>query len=323
MMTKRGANSVNWSLRLGLGGALLVLVTVASVVASTPFSVAKALSSPTTTVVTNPTATATVPGAVSGKVSIDHASRGCGFTLPAPVPNKTTRQVSKATRAPSPGHCTVLEIGDSIGNDLGWGIQRHVSPTSGVTFVQRDRSSSGLSNFQFYDWPNQLGSLLRQYHPQLVLVCLGADDEQGMTINGSAVAFGSPGWKRNYLAEVRSIVHQATTSGAYVLWVGLPNMASPTFAQGIETINALFEQGVTSQMNATYVSMWSLFSNPQGGYSSSAKVNGAESALRDSDGIHLSFVGEEVAATYMLREMALIYHVTLTPTMPSVVSSWS
>ena len=44
------------------------------------------------------------------------------------------------------------------------------------------------------------------------------------------------------------------------------------------------------------------------------------SVLRASDGIHLSYVGEEVLATYVAREIASIYHVVITPVAPVVLT---
>jgi uncharacterized protein len=217
----------------------------------------------------------------------------------------------------------VLEIGDSLGNDLGWGLARQVAPTSGLNLIQLDNSATGLANSSFYDWPAQLAVDLRQYHPQLVLVCIGGDDEQGMSVDGSAVQFPTPSWKTAYLARVRQVVSEATGSGAFVLWIGMPIMQQPSYSQGMQILNTLYLAGVTSEAKATFVPTWSLFSNTQGAFQSSAVVNGAWTALRQADGIHFSLAGEDVISTYVLRKMASIYHVQLVPTEPSVINSWS
>lgn len=263
---------------------------------------------PTTALVTT---AATDPGAVTGVVNRAQAGGGCGFSLGA------------AGGASPVGRCTVLEVGDSIGNDIGWGLARQVTPSSGVNLVQLDKSASGLANTAFYDWPARLTAYLGQYHPQLVLISIGADDEQGMTVNGSSLQFPSPAWKAAYLKRLTQLVGEATASGAYVLWVGMPIMGPSGYNQGIQVLNALDQQAVTSQPNATYVSTWSLFANPAGSFQSSAVVNGAWSSLRQSDGIHLSLVGENVIATYVVHEIAQIYHVALAPADAAVISSWA
>ena len=298
-------------------------IVVASVVSSTgatkPQTSTTSTSTPssrssTTTTPGEPTTT-TIPGAYSGRATLAAVGHGCGFAL-APAAS------SSALKARPVGHCTVLEIGDSLGNDLGWGISRHLSATSGLNLVQMDKSSTGLANAWFYSWPVHLAAYLKQYHPQLVLVMLGGNDEQGMEINGTAVPFAAPAWRSAELASVRKIVTETTSAGAYVLWVGMPIMQPASYSQGMTILNAIFEQGVTSEANATFVPTWSLFSNPLGQFETQAAVNGVQTTLREPDGIHFSFSGEDVVATYILREMARVYHVALSPTSPAVITRW-
>jgi hypothetical protein len=241
---------------------------------------------------------------------------GCGFALGPPA---------SSTRAGVPrpvGHCTVLEIGDSLGADLGYGISRHLAANSGLNMLLYDRASTGLANSWFFNWPVNLATDLAEYHPQLVIVCLGGNDEQNMSVNGNVVSFGSTAWKQDYLGYVREVVTEATKSGAYVLWIGMPITQPYSYNQGIMILNALYQEGVTSESNATFVPIWSLFANPEGEFESQAAVNGAETTLRAADGIHFSFTGEDVFATYVIREMAGVYHVALAPTDPAVITSW-
>jgi len=241
---------------------------------------------------------------------------GCGLALAPPASG------AKAGVPGAVGHCTVLEIGDSLGADLGYGINRHLPANSGLKMLQYDRPSTGLANSWYFSWPVNLATYLSQYHPQLVIVCLGGNDEQNMTVNGNVVPFGSTAWERDYLGYVREIVTEATKSGAYVVWIGMPIMQPYSYNQGITILNALYQEGVTSEPNATFVPVWSLFSNPEGEFESQASVNGTETNLRSTDGIHFSFTGEDVFATYFLREIARVYHVALAPTNPSVITSW-
>ena len=118
------------------------------------------------------------------------------------------------------------------------------------------------------------------------------------------------------------MVRQAAASGAYVLWIGLPIMQDPSYNQGTRMLDGIYQKVVTSEPDATFVSTWSLFANPQGAFQSNAEVNGTATTLRESDGVHYSFAGEDVIATYVLREMALIYHVRLAPTSPAVITGW-
>jgi hypothetical protein len=119
------------------------------------------------------------------------------------------------------------------------------------------------------------------------------------------------------------MISEATASGAYVLWIGMPIMQQPSYSHAMQILNSLYLEGVSADPKATFVPTWSLFSNDQGAFQSSAVVNGARTTLRQSDGIHYSLAGENVIATYVLRQMESIYQVQLAPTNPSVITSWN
>ena len=262
----------------------------------------------TTTIPTAP-ASAAVTAAPDPTVPTAPRADGCGLWLAGQGPPRPV------------GHCTVIEIGDSLGADLGWGLARHLAPGSGIRLVQLDRADTGLSNPWYFDWPAHLASDLSQYHPDLVVVSLGGNDEQGMEVDGSAVPFPAPAWQRAYLSRVRQVISEATAGGAYVLWVGMPVMEQPSYSSGMRILNYLYQEGAVSDPGATFVPTWSLFSRSPGGeFSSDAMVNGSPATLRQPDGIHYSFSGEDVLATYMIGQLASIYDVSLEPTAPAVIT---
>jgi hypothetical protein len=211
------------------------------------------------------------------------------------------------------GHCTVLEIGDSLGNDLGWGLARQLGHDPSVRLVQADKSSSGLLTPWFYDWPQKEKVLLAQYKPQLVVITFGANDEQNLRVNGHVVAFGSAPWVTGYTQIVSQIANAATRSGAYVLWVGMPIMQPNGYRQNMVLINSVFAKVATTTPGMTFLPTWDLFANSRGQFEVNARVNNIPSLLREADGIHFSYVGENVIATYVTRAIGTVYHVQVTP----------
>jgi hypothetical protein len=207
----------------------------------------------------------------------------------------------------------VLEIGDSLGNDLGWGLARQLGHNRELRLVQADKSSSGLLTPWFYNWPQKEKVLLAQYKPQLVVITFGANDEQNLRVNGHVLAFGSAPWVTAYSAIVSSIAQTATRSGAYVLWVGMPIMQPNGYRQGMELLNSVFAKVATNVPGMTYLPTWDLFANSRGQFEDTARVNNIPSLLREADGIHFSYVGENVLSTYVTRAIGEVYRVQITP----------
>ncbi len=261
--------------------------------------------SPSTTVAIS--ASGPTPPAITQRL----AAHGCHLRS-APV--------TAAAERSAPGHCTVLEIGDSIGADLGWGLARELVGPQGLTLVAKDKSASGLAAKWYYNWSRQLSAMLARHHPDLVLVCVGGDDEQALAINGRSYDFNSPQWRTRYETLVREIDLIATRAGSYVLWVGLPIMQPAAYRAGVVALNGIYASVARSVPGVTYLSSWTLFANAHGHYRQGGVVNHVAAALRASDGIHFSLVGENVFATYVTVHLAATYHVRLAPVAPAYLT---
>jgi hypothetical protein len=213
-----------------------------------------------------------------------------------------------------------MVIGDSLGSDLGWGLARELTVDPHVHLVEEGKSDTGLSTSWYYDWPQHLTGLLSQYHPQLLVVLIGGNDEQSVEYRGVAEAFGTPGWSRGYAHQVHLILREAVRAGTSVMWVGMPYVALDGYRQGMQTLNQVVADECATVRGATFVSTWDYFSGPGGVYDPVAPVNGTHQVLRSPDGIHFSEVGEDVLATFVIKEIRAIYHVKLRAGLPMAIT---
>ncbi len=272
-----------------------------------------------------PSATGAGPSATGAGPSGTGSGSGPAGTV---GPGSDRRQVTPAcalsldphAATVAPGTCTVLEVGDSLGNDLGWGLRRQLPSSSGLTLVQLDKSSTGLANPGFWDWPAEMATYLQQYHPQLVVICLGGNDQQGIEVAGTALPFPSASWQSAYSARIRQMLNEATSSGAYVAWVGLPVMQQPSYAQGAALLDSLYQKAVATVADAIFIPTWSYMAGLGGAFASSAAVNGVRTTIRAADGVHLSYPGEDVLATYVIQQLTSAMHVALAPATPAVIT---
>jgi hypothetical protein len=267
------------------------IIDPATIALPTRCHLAMTVTTTTTTTTAAPTSTTSAPGAASTRAASAH-----------------------------PGRCVVLEVGDSLGNDLGWGLARELAPTAGLTLVQRDLSSSGLVTTWFYDWPTQLRAALARYHPDLTIVMLGGNDEQGVKVNGRTLGFATPAWDQVYRQRIAQMVRTATAAGSYVAWIGLPVMRPDGYRQGAFRLNTLYQSVAGHLPGSAFIPTWGLFADGQGRFAQAAPVGGVPTVLRSPDGIHFSLAGEDVIATYVARQLGAIFHVSVPLTAPLVIS---
>jgi hypothetical protein len=211
------------------------------------------------------------------------------------------------------GTCKILIIGDSLGNNLGYGMLGQLRNKPGLTTILKAKASTGLSNAWFYNWHTNLASFLTTYKPNLVVVLLGANDRQNFVVNGKIQTFGNLDWQKTYQSNVTKLASAATKAGAYVLWVGLPIMKPYNYAKGETLIDQLIANAVPKTPGAQYIGLRDLTSDADGKYRQSAIINGKYQVFRAGGGIHFSSIGQEVIATYTINKINRLFHVKLSP----------
>ncbi|NDD26095.1 MAG: DUF459 domain-containing protein [Actinobacteria bacterium] len=218
------------------------------------------------------------------------------------------------------GTCKFLLIGDSLGNNLAYGMIPQLSEQTTLTFTRQAKASTGLSNPWFYNWHTNLATFLKTYKPNLVIVFLGANDRQDYVINGVRQVFGTEAWKKTYRANISKLATAATKSGAYVLWIGMPIMKPYNYAKGITLIDEQFALTVPQVPGAIYLGTRAYTADASGAYRGWAMVNGKYSQIRGEDGIHFTATGQQVMATYVINYINRTYHVKLTPHNPRYIT---
>ena len=227
-----------------------------------------------------------------------NGSRAVLRTSGRPAGQKRAR-VAKPPLGPVKG--AVLEVGDSLGIDLGWGLQAELTGT-GHEFLGEAAGDTGLAEPWYYDWPQHLESSLAQYHPGLVIVFLGANDVESLYQGGVFEPFGSPGWAAAYGQRVAAMIDEATTAEARVLWVGMPPMGSSSFSADMATLNAVYRaKAAQGGPDVAYFSSWTVLGTAQGQYEQGPP--GPGSPWRAPDGVHITTQGADVLAAAVMANL--------------------
>jgi hypothetical protein len=208
----------------------------------------------------------------------------------------------------------VLSVGDSLGVDFGGPFVNDLAATGVVNAVLDAHVDTGLSRPDYFDWPAELGADLARYQPQAVVVFLGANDPQNFVDGGTALAFGSPAWSAAYGRRVAAFMQQVTSTGARVLWVGMPPMSDPVLNAKMQTLDAVYQSEAAGRPGVTYLSSWPVFSDPEGSFAQYLPdSSGNQVAVREPDGTHISPAGAERLAEAVIAAMDRTWGIDLRP----------
>ena len=232
---------------------------------------------------------------------VDHATKNSDAGLPA----------LKAPGAADP--LRVLEVGDSLGEDLGFQMQNDLGATGVVTFTMDSQGDTGLANEGYYDWPTELQADIASSHPEIVVIFLGANDGQGFLVNGEAVDFGSPSWVTAYTSRVDQMLQECHNSGARVLWVGMPPMQDSDLNSEMRQIDGIYERQVAKFTGAVYMSSTPILA-PGGEFRFDITTSSGETeTIRTPDGTHLTAAGAELLSQAVIAQIDSRWHLSLEP----------
>lgn len=234
-----------------------------------------------------------------GQSSIDPPSGSSG--APSKWATTSTSTATRAAQAPIAG--PVLEVGDSLGIDLGWGLAEALAG-SGHRFVGQSVGDTGLAEPWYFNWPAHLAVELTEYHPGLVIVFLGANDVESLYVGGRFDPFGSRAWAAAYGARVAEMMDEASAARARLLWVGMPPMGTAAFSSQMATLNWVYQSEAAKHgPDVAYFASWTVLGTVQGQYQQ-GPVGAPAQPWREPDGIHITVQGAGVLADAVVRELS-------------------
>ncbi len=224
--------------------------------------------------------------------------------------NRKKKTTPAVARTPEPAAVeklpdarVVLVVGDFIAGSVGEGLIAAFETTPGITVERRTNGSSGIVRDDYYDWPQSLPGLIAETKPAVVVVSMGANDRQQMTVAGEKEKFRSEAWTKEYEARVARIAALARQDGKPLLWMGMPAFQSSALTADMTTLNNLYRAGV-EKAGGEFVDIWDGFVDENGKFVlSGSDINGQQVRLRGSDGINFTKAGKRKLAFYVEKEI--------------------
>jgi hypothetical protein len=208
----------------------------------------------------------------------------------------------------------VLVIGDSIGLDFGQSLVTKLGATGVVQATLDGKINTGLARPDYFDWAAELRTDLSRFHPDVVVVMMGANDNQSFLVGGRSVQFGTPEWAGVYTQRVATMMNAVTAQGARMLWVGLPVMPSGGFSDQMRVLNGIADGQALVHPGVSYLDSWHVFVDSGGRYSAFLPdSSGGQERVREPDGVHLARAGSDRLADWAIGSMQSEFGVRLAP----------
>ena len=228
-------------------------------------------------------------------------------------PRTVTRKKKKTTTVATkpepaaieklPDAKTVLVVGDFIAGSLGEGLIAAFEATPGIIVERRTNGSSGIVREDYYNWPASLPGLIAETKPALVVISMGANDRQQMTVSGQKEKFRSEAWTKEYEARVSRLATLARDGGKPMMWIGMPAFQSSAMTADMTTLNTIYRASV-EKAGGEFVDIWDGFVDENGKFViSGSDINGQQVRLRGSDGINFTKAGKRTLAFYVEKEI--------------------
>ncbi|CAM1629534.1 Protein of unknown function DUF459 [Bartonella choladocola] len=215
--------------------------------------------------------------------------------IKAPAPQKTNQKAPDAKR--------ILVLGDFVGNAVADGLNQLYAENPKVVILASTNLSSGLVNESHYNWLDNIGKLVTKEKPDIIVMALGANDNQPIKTGEKTINVEDKEWSDNYRQRIVSLSGALKGTGKPFLWLGNPSFKDQQLSQTISSLNRLYKQ----QMEAAgghFVDVWEGFIDEQGKFALSGyDVNGKTVRLRANDGINFTSAGKKKLAFYLEKPL--------------------
>jgi lysophospholipase L1-like esterase len=211
--------------------------------------------------------------------------------------------LGQAGPPPRPLH-TLLVTGDSMSQPLDQDLAQRLAP-KGIRVVRDPHLGTGISTTFILDWGKEAVAQVRQYHPDAVVMFIGANEGYSMAgPGGGQVACCSPVWAAIYANRVRAMMNIYRQAGAaQIYWLTLPaprDSARQKISRVVNAADIVAAQPWASQVHI--LDTVPIFT-PGFVYRDAMTVGGQPTIIRMPDGIHLNDAGSNVAADAVLAQL--------------------
>ena len=182
-------------------------------------------------------------------------------------------------------------FGDSFGDGLWAALYNQLPRREAFQVLRHSEQATGFTRYAQNNLEDRLAGILAEGPVDVAVISFGANDTQGIYLNGKVAPLLSARWKAEIAARITRYVKALQAQGASVVWVGLPVMRDPKYDAQVQGLNA-FYAGLMAELDVPFIDTRSAAADEQGRYASHLPgKDGVPWLVRAGDGIHMSMKG--------------------------------
>src|SRR5690606_23908959 len=118
----------------------------------------------------------------------------------------------------------------------------------------------------YFNWPAQLATVAAEQDHEAFVFFVGANDTQGMELDGRVLAEGSDEWRAEYQRRVAFTMDVLAGEGRHLFWVLQPPVRDGSEQPTVVTINQAIRAAAEGRTGVTLIESDVLFADASGGY---------------------------------------------------------
>ncbi len=233
------------------------------------------------------------------------AGAGAANAVPVVTPDAFSPEAIGAKPAPKRPLKTLLVTGDSLSQPLDAEMGRALS-NRGVKVVRDAHLGSGISKTDLVDWGRLAVTQAKDESPDAVVMFMGANEGFPMTAGGGGkeIQCCSAQWATIYANRARQMMNTYRRGGrTHLYWLTIPTQRKPARQAIAKVVNAAIRVAAQPWGSQVTVVETSPTFAPGERYRDAMPIDGKDTIVRESDGIHLNEAGSRLLAGLMVGRL--------------------
>jgi uncharacterized protein len=224
---------------------------------------------------------------------------------PPPAPTRLAGVAPNLSDAALSGRQVQVGVfGDSFGDGIWWALDQQLRGERDLRLHRLARPSTGFTSYGHFNLLEDIRGKLDRQPLDIAIITFGANDTQGISVDGRPVRYMSDEWRQVIGARVDAVVALLRERGAQVYWVGLPRMRAASYEEKARALSRFFA-GRMNALAVPFIDTVASTSDAQGRYVERlpSPRNGQLIQARSGDGIHMTMNGYTILTQGLARHL--------------------